>query len=90
MAPAKNRWTRALEQKASTLSALAMFGVYVSGGILLIASTLAGMVGVLRVIGAIGDGWGSRFWGLVLTLGSAVVFMAGRWATNQYATQQRW
>lgn len=84
-----NRWTRALKQRPTSVSALAMFGFYIAGSILVIISSLAAFAGLLLVIGAVGSGWGARIAGAGLVLAAVGGFFIGRWATNQYAVQRR-
>ena len=85
----KNRWTRALDRRASTLSAGAMFGLYVAGGVLLIVSVFIVLGGLLLVTGTTGSGWVSRIVGVALIAIAAGLFRFGLWATNQYTVQRR-
>lgn len=90
MAPAPmNRWTRALRQRPSTISALAMFGFFIAGSMLVIISSLAALAGLLLVGGAVGSGWGGRLAGIAVLAGAVACFLVGRWATYQFRVQRR-
>lgn len=85
----KNRWTRTLDQRVSTLSASAMFFFSIVGQLLVIISSFAAIAGLLMLAGALGSGWGARVIGLGWVLFAVAGFVFGAWTTNQYAVQRR-
>lgn len=86
----KNRWTRAIDRKATLGTALGGFGAHIAGSLLLIVSVYLTIPGLLFVVGTLGTGgWQHRLLGAGLVTFGAVLFMVGRWTSDQYAVQRR-
>ncbi len=70
-------------------TALAGFGAYMIGVLLLIVSVWVFVAGLLLVTGTIGSGWEGRLIGVGLTVGGVALFAAGRWSAGEFTVQQR-
>lgn len=85
----KNRWSQDIDRSPRVTTALAGFGAYVLGALLLIVSVWVLVGGLLLVTGTVGSGWQGRLVGVGLTVGGVALFTAGRWLTAQYAVQRQ-
>ena len=85
----RNRWTRTLDRKESTLSAAAMFFFSIVGQLALIVSTFVIIGGLLMLFGSTEDGVGERFLGLAMVAAAIAGYVGGIWAVNQFTVQRR-
>ncbi len=86
---ARNRWSRTLDRKESTLSAAAMFFFSIVGQLALIVSTFVIIGGLLMLFGSAEDGVGGRLVGLAMVAAAIAGYVGGAWAVNQFTVQRR-